>query len=307
MEGKRYHIIFASIVFAAAAWLTISLGDEYTIVKHMPVLVENLKEGRALKYPVPRAIDVWFRGNGWQLAALSFSSDVKYYIDFSSVGEENFTITKHDLFEHIKLPVSLQPIDVKPDTLILALDEYVEKRVPIIPHIVLEFYESYGQVGSLKLSPESVMIGGSKMLLATIAGWPTIYRKFTGVHTTIDEVIPFDEPLTYSLRLFEPAVRMLVNVQPFAEKAFTGIPLVATGIPANREVLFVPPKIDLIVRGGIDRLAKLTNADFLVTIGYQELVRDSSEYIFPSMGVPAEVKIVHRKPERFQYIIRKRL
>ncbi|MBI1803124.1 MAG: hypothetical protein HY033_05260 [Ignavibacteriae bacterium] len=307
MEQQRYHIIVASIIFAVLAWISINMSGEYTIVKQMPVVLENMREGRALKYPVPRTVNVWFRGSGWQLAAIHLSPAVKYFIDLSSVGMDNFVITRRDLFEHVKLPIALQPIDVKPDTLILALDDYKEKHVPIATRIVLEFHEGYGQVGLMNITPDSVMIGGSPTLMAKITGWPTIYRKYNDLRASVNEEILLEEPVSYSTTVFSRAIRLQVNVQPFAEKVFTGIPIIATGTPVNREIIFIPPQMNLIVRGGIDQLAKLTDADFQATIEYQKLVDDSSEYIIPALSVPAEVKIVSRKPERLQFIIRKRL
>ena len=307
MEEKRYHIIIASIIFAVLAWVSINMTVEYTIVRHIPVVLENLRQGYALKYPVPKTIDVWFRGNGWQLAALSVSPDVRYFIDLSSAGTENFVITQRDLFEHIKLPVALQPLDVKPDTLLLALDEYGEKRVTIIPHITLEFLDGYGQVGAMKITPESVTVGGSRTLVTNVGGWPTIYRKLENLRSPVNDEIGLEEPSTYSLQPFTPSVRLHVGVQPFAEKVFTSIPISVTRTMTNREVILIPPKMDLIVRGGIDQLAKLTNVDFQAAIDFQKLMGDSTEYVIPTITVPPEVKIVSRKPERFQFIIRKRL
>src|ERR1051326_6099595 len=114
MENKRYHIVIASIVFAVATWFSVNLRSEFTVV------LANVKAGKALKYPVPKNITVHFRGIGWALAALLLSPDVTYYIDGSTLGPDNFTVTGRDLLEHIKLPVSLQVVEVKPETLLLA-------------------------------------------------------------------------------------------------------------------------------------------------------------------------------------------
>src|SRR5713101_4965378 len=114
MENKRYHIVIASIVFAVATWVSVNLRSEYTVVRHIPVVLANVREGRALRYPVPKSITVHFRGTGWALAGLYLSPDVRYFIDGSSLGTEGFTVTGRDLLEHIKLPVNLQVIEVKP-------------------------------------------------------------------------------------------------------------------------------------------------------------------------------------------------
>ena len=307
MEKKRYHIVIASIVFAVAAWISVNLRFEYTVAQQIPVVLENVKEGRALKYPVPKSITVHFRGTGWALSELYLSPNVKYFIDGSSLGPENFTVTGRDLPEHIRLPASLQVVDVKPETLMLALDEYKEKLVPILVHIATDYREGYGQVGAIRVTPESVKIGGTKKIIESVAEWPTVYRKFDNLRSTVDIALPLEEPLNYSVELFRLNARLQINVQPFAEKTFPGIRITASGVPPGREVIFIPSRIDLIVRGGIEQLARVSGSDFQATVDYQNLLEDSAGTVVPGLASPPDVKVISRKPDRFQFIIRKRL
>ncbi len=307
MENKRYHIIIASILFAVLMWVSVNMGYEYTVTRHIPVVIENLKEGKALRFPVPKYVSVRFKGHGWLMAGLYFLTNVTYYIDVSSLNNEQFTITARDLPDHVKLPLPVQPVDVKPDTIMLALDDYIEKRVPISPHLLLDFHEGYGQIGSVKVVPESVIIGGGREIVTRVSQWQTSFQRYDNLHTSIDAMVSLEEPTNYSLEIFHTSTRLVVNVQPFAEKIFTGIVLRAVGTPANREVIFVPPKIDVTVRGGIDQLAKLSNGDFQSTIDYQQLLQDSSGITAPMVSAPQEVKVINRRPERFQFYIRKRL
>ncbi|HUN67049.1 MAG TPA: hypothetical protein VMW43_13235 [Bacteroidota bacterium] len=306
-EQKRYPVILSSVLFACLTWLSINMHDEYTVVRQIPVVIENMKEGRALKYPLPRTVSVRFKGNGWQLAGLFLSPDVRYYIDVSTLGTEEFMITGRNFFEHIKLPVALQAIDVKPDTLYLALDEYTEKLVPIGPRVVTEFREGFGQVGPMQFTPESVRVGGSRDLLARISGWPTVYRKFNGLRAPLDVDIPLEEPAMHSVDIFASSTHLHLNVQPFAEKVLSGVPVTCTGAPANREVIFIPPKIDIIVRGGIDQLAHLEINDVLVSVPFQSLLQDSISTVEPGIAEIEGVQILSKKPEHFRFIIRKKL
>ena len=235
------------------------------------------------------------------------SPDIKYYIDVSSLGEDKFLITGRDLLEHIKLPVAVQPLDVKPETLMLALDEYREKLVPVEPKIVLEFREGYGQVGALQFAPESIRIGGSQTVLAGISNWPTVYRKFDNLHSPLDLDIPLEEPTTHSIEIFTSSSRMRLNVQPFAEKTFGGIALNCPDVPPNREIIFIPPKIDLIVRGGIDQLAHLSDTDFQPTVPFRDLSQDTISTVTPHLNSVEGVQIVSVKPEQVRFIIRKKL
>lgn len=307
MEKKRFHIVIASVIFAALTWLSVNMRDEYVVVKQMPVVLENMKEGKVLKYPIPKSVAVRFRGNGWSLAGLYLAPDVKYYIDVARIGSDQFMITGKDLLEHIKLPVSLQPLDVKPDTLLLALDNYREKKVPVVPRVVLEFKEGYGQVGATRVIPDSVILGGAGEALAPITAWPTSYRRFDDLRAPVDVELPLEESDSYSLDVPSQSVRFALDVEPFAEKPLAGIPIEATGTPSNREVIFIPPRMDMIVRGGIDQLKKVSSSDFQATVSYQSLVSDSTESVVPAVNGPEELKIVSRRPERFQFIIRKKL
>ncbi len=307
MENKRYHIVIASIIFAILTWISVNMRYDYTVVEQMPVILENLKDGKALRFPVPKYVTVRFRGNGWLIAGLYLSPGLKYFIDVSSIGPERFMITGRDLAEHVKLPFAVQLVDIEPETLHLALDDYFEKRVPVTSRIVVDFHEGYGQVGSLRWAPESVAVGGAKEHIEGLREWPTIYAKFGDLRSSIDADIPLEEPSNFSVTSLEKSVHLQVNVQPYAEKIFSGIPVTVATPPLNREVIFIPPRMDLVVRGGIDQLAKLTNADFDAVVPYESLLRDSPEYVIPSVIAPAEVKIVGRKPENFKFIIRKRL
>jgi YbbR domain-containing protein len=307
MENKRYHIVIASILFALVTWISVNLRNEYTVFRSIPIVLENEKEGMALKYPIPKQMMVRFHGTGWMLAALSLTPDIKYYIDVSSLSREKYIVTSKDVLEHIKLPVSVQVTDIKPDTLVLAMEEYKEKRVKIISRVVLDFHEGYGQVGPLTMQPESVIIGGPVSGIDQISEWPTIYKKFEGLKIPVNMDIPLEEPGTFAVRINLALTHISMNVQPFAEKIFSGVPVTAIAVPTNREVIFSPPKIDIIIRGGIEKLSAISHDGIQATVNYQLLTKDSIESIIPVLNIPQELKIISRKPERVQFIIRKRL
>ncbi|MDI6767672.1 MAG: hypothetical protein QME52_12695 [Bacteroidota bacterium] len=307
MENKRYHILIGSVLFAILTWISINLSEEFSVAKTLPVVIENLKEGKALKHSIPKFVNAHFRGRGWALAGLYLSPQINYYIDVSSIGSKDFLITSKNLLEHVNLPTALRPIAVEPDTIILAIDNYWEKKVPVIPRIVLGYREGYGQVGPMEVTPESISIGGSENVLKDILAFHTIYRKYDNLTTPIDDNIPLEDPASHSIELVPRSVRLHVNVQPFAEKTFLGIPIIVETAPTNREVIFIPPKMDIIVRGGIEQLAKLKEEDFRLHINYQNLIQDSSKTFVPVLTAPSEIRIVSKKPERFQFIIRKKL
>lgn len=307
MENKRYHIVIGSLIFAALAWISVSLREEYTVVKHFPVVLENINPGKALKYYFPKTVNVKFTSSGWILASLYLMPDPVFSVDLSTLGTEDFCITAKDLPEHMKLPASLHPVEVNPDSMVIALDDYREKRVPVTLNVDAFFKSGFGQVGSIRVSPESTTVGGAANLIGSITSWPTAFRKYEDLTGSVSVDLPLEEPNTISVKLLHNSVHLNIDVQPFAEKIFAGVPVSTVSLPMNREVIFIPPKMDVIARGGIDQLAKLSMNDFRATVDFQDLVSDTTQYVVPLLTAPSEIKVISKKPERFQYIIRKKL
>jgi hypothetical protein len=306
-ERRRYHIVLGAILFSIVVWISVNMRNEFTAEMQMPVVIENLRAGSALRYPIPKQMTVRFRGSGWLIAGLSLFPDIRYYIDASHLTLRKFTITGRDLMEHVKLPLSVQLVDVKPETLLLALDEYTEKKVPIILRAGLAFHENYGQIGPVHLAPESVLIAGSRNQLESIDAWPTVYRKYNDLRSSLREDIDLEESGIYSVEALEHAAHLSVDVQQFAEKIIPNLPITAVDVPANREVIFLPPKLDLTVRGGVDQLGGLGSGEFTATVRFDQLSEDSSATVEPLVGAPGDVRVIGRRPERVQFIIRKRL
>jgi YbbR domain-containing protein len=304
---KKYHIVVASVLFAIIMWITINLGYEYTVTRQVPVVLKNLKQGMALTYPVPKSMTVRFRGHGWQLAMLYLTPDVQYHIDLSTITKEGFLITETDLPEHVKLPVAVTALDVKPETLLLALEPYKEKRVPVVPQLSLSYKEGFGPVGTVQIRPESITIAGAGSIIEPIESWHTVYLRYDDRRTPIDREVAIDDPESYSVEFRPRTVQVRLDIQPFAEKTITGIPIGTSSVPANREIMFVPPKLDLTIRGGIDQLAKLSAADFEATVDFNQLLADSATTVVPALRSPEGIRVLRRTPEVFQFYIRKRL
>jgi hypothetical protein len=121
----------------------------------------------------------------------------------------------------------------------LALDEYTEKKVPA-RCAGLGFQENYGQIGPVRLVPDSVVLAGSRNQLESITAWPTIYRKYSGLRAPVREDITLEESGVHSVEVLERTVHLAVDVQQFAEKIIPNLPITAVDVPPSREVIFSP-------------------------------------------------------------------
>jgi YbbR domain-containing protein len=307
MKPRRLHIIIVSFLLGVFVWLSVNLREQYQISFDTPLTIEGIPEGRAIRTAVPRTLQLRFRGDGWRLAALSIGAAPRLRIPLESLGSDTPILTINDVLDRIALPPGVQLIDINPDTVYLILDKKVEKRVPVTPEIAVSFRDGYGQVGPMIISPESVSVYGARSVLDRIESWRTSPARFDDLKNQLEEDVALAVSTDRMLEFSPGSVRVRVNVQPFAEKTFSGLPVEIRSLPPNRDVIFIPPKIDIVVRGGIRQLSSILPVDFQVSVEYASILSDTTGFIKPTVGSPDGVQIVALRPEKLQYIVRKRL
>lgn len=307
MKFKSYHIIIGAFLFAVLMWVSVNMTYDYTTNYSIPIKLNHLPSGKILKRAIPKTLHLYIKGNGWQLTTLFISGNVELKIDASNLTSNKFKYSKELILENLKLPPSISILGLNPDSLNLEIEDFHNNKVIINPLINIDFMEGYGQVGEAEVSPESILIIGALSNINAITEWNTKPIKITNVSKSLNMKLQLQEPPEYIINLEQKEVDLRINVQPFAEKSYTGINVETHYLPANREAIFIPPKMDIILRGSIEKLSNITNDSISAYIDFTALISDTSGYVNPEVSLPAGVKIIKTFPERFQFIIRKRL
>ncbi|MBI4534865.1 MAG: hypothetical protein HY708_01215 [Ignavibacteriae bacterium] len=283
------------------------MSYEYQTTISVPVVIQGVPEGKAVKSPFPRRVQLRFRGEGWQLATLLLGSDTKLVLDANVRSAAVRVLTLNDVPEKVNLPAGVQPVAMKPESLFIALDSYSEKKVPVLADYEITLREGYGQIGPTIVIPESVVIGGATSVLKRIMGWRTARVVFENLRGPINTNVPLADTMTYMLVFDPPDVNFRINVQQFAEKLFSGLPIEVSSMPPDREVIFSPPRVDIVVRGGIDQLSGLSSTDFQASLDYNEILSDTSGMLEVGISAPDGVQVVSQRPQRHQYVVRKKI
>jgi hypothetical protein len=307
MKPRRFHIILATFFLGIFVWLSVNLRAQYQISVDAPLTVEGIPDGMAIRSSVPRNLQLRFRGDGWRLAAMLLGSVPNLHVPLASLTPEYPVISINDVLERIPPARGIQLIDINPDTVMILLDKKVEKRVPVIPNVVLSYRDGYGQVGPLIVSPDSITVYGANAVLEKISAWHTTAVRFGDLKNQLEEDVALAGSLDHVLECSAATVKIRVNVQPFAEKVFPGLPVEIRALPPNRDVIFIPPKVDIVARGGIRQLASILPIDFQVSVDYATILNDTTGYVEAGVASPSGVQVVARRPEKLQYIVRKRL
>ncbi len=307
MKPRRIHIVFAAILLGVFFWLSVNLREQYQVSIDAPLSIDGIPEGMAIRTPVPPELQLKFRGDGWRLAALLIGSEPRLHIPLSSLPPDNRIITINEVLDRIALSPEVQLIDINPDTVSIVLEHKKEKRLPVVPDVSITFRDGYGQVGPLSVSPDSVTVYGAGSILEGISGWRTATVRFDDVKNPLEEEVSMARSTDLLLECVPASIHVRVNVQPFAEKVFSGLPVEIHDLPPNRDVILIPPKMEIVARGGIRQLASILPVDFQVSVLYAAILADTTGYVDPAVAAPPGVQVVTKRPEKLQYIVRKRL
>ena len=302
---KNVHVVIFSTLFAVVLWLFINMSYEYQTVVSVPLVLENMKPGRALVRPIPPTVNVKLRTSGWRLVGLYFVPDIRYVLDVGDISSRFNFVTNKDLLERLKLPQDMHSVDIKPDTLTVVLDEKIRKTVPLEPVVHMNFREGYGVVGDIRTMPDSVTLTGARTILDKIDRWQTETLTFTNLKAGVNTRVQVSDTLSFGVAPFPTIVTVQFDIQPTAEKTLKGIPVEVNQVPANRLVVLIPPKIDIIVRGGIEAVAAADRKDFASYVDYKSILLDTTGSIQPVVSTPRNIRVVHQDPERLQYVVRK--
>ncbi len=307
MKNRELPIAAAAAIFGILVWLSVSLREEYTVTVAAPLSISGIQEGWALRSPLPASVQLRVRGNGWRLALLLLGPELRLDYLYDAPPQQRTAITTRDIEDRISLRPGLLFVGVSPDSILIEVERSVEKMVPVVLDYQLSFREGYGLVEKAVLQPESVTIRGAESVIRPIESWPTQPGSLEDLRSPVDSDVPLARSATHDISLSVGTVHLHLAVDAFAEKVLTGLHVDVISLPPTREVILIPPKVELVVRGGIKRLSTIEPIDFRIGIDYEEILTDTTGVVDMKIIAPDGVQVVRKRPERLQYVVRKRL
>ncbi len=306
MIRHKYHIIVVSLVLSALLWLSLSLNQTYEIDKSVPVKISIIKP-YAVSGSIPLRLDVKFRGVGWSLVRLFTSLNPEFnYNVVPRIDEKTVILTKQYLNDNLGLSQNLNIADVYPESLYVVVDKYEEKYVKLLPKVKVECRSGYQVVGRPRLEPDSIKIGGSSRILNSIGPLCTQEVVFNNVNSSFSMDVNVSDSLSNIIWRSENIVKLSVNIELSAEKEYQGVQIRVTGVPADKEVLLIPENVAVHLKGGVNQLAALDPSKIIAALGYNAIFADTTGAVEPIFDLPEGTSLVGIKPEKIQYVIKKK-
>lgn len=204
-----------------------------------------------------------------------------------------------------QLPQENSLVGVEPDTLRFLFEQEYRKRVPVKADISLSFASQYQLYDSLKLSPDSITLFGTRSVL------DTLYQ----VRTEHQSLKNLKQSRLLTLRLLNPSTRPPVvlstdsiTAEVFVERFTEATIEVPVNSKSNGRVAFrtFPDKVTLTCRVAMREYERLDASLFSVSINHTEATASGSNLAEVIVTrEPAFAKVIRIEPERVEYLILK--
>ncbi len=302
----KYHILAASFVVSLLLWASLNLNLSYEIERKIPVRI-NVNKPFAVANELPLTVDVKIKARGWTLLRLYTSLNLSFNYDVYVTKNEQITIlTKQYLNDNVASVQNLTITQVKPESLFVNIGRYEEKYVKIIPRVYVDCRNGYQTVGTPVVEPDSIKVGGSSDILESLKYVFTEDLIYKNANSNIDDVVGLSDSLSNILWRSSERVRLKVTVELAAEKEFKNIEIRVVNVPSDKDVLLIPQILTVNLKGGVNQLANTDNNKISANVDYNELLRDTVGAVAPEFSVPEGISVLYYKPDRIQYVIKKK-
>lgn len=261
-------------------------------------------KSEAVADQLPSNLDVTVNGRGWDLLNIIMFKKLQYKLDLSKYKQESKIITNQSIQERLNLPSNVSLTKIEPEEIDINLDKYSEKYVRLRSNLIVKTKDSYKLVGSIKLSPDSVKIIGANSVLSKIKFIPTEVKVIEDINSNMSGLINIKDTLGNLIKIEPKSVRYSFNVELSADKNFADLDIAINNVPENKEVLLIPPKAEISLKGGVEQLSKINPAEIKLFIDFKKLEDDTLGYFVPEIQLPVEANVININPPKFQYIIK---
>lgn len=300
---KNFHIIVISFIISIIIWTSISLSGEYYLNVTLPLKLTDFPEGFSIGSKAPDEVSVRVKGRGWNLLNLMLNDDIYLKASLrSDSGKINLNLL-NSISENSWITADLQVLNIVPSILSVSIDKAMQKDVPVVPDLQLDFQTGYGIATPILIEPDSVSVFGSYNLLKNIDKIRTEKKIFSQIDSDIEIENQILKIKGTSMNLAQ--VRISVDVQKIVDREFSEIVVDPVGVPLDRSVVFLPSTVNITLRGGIEIMGALNEDSLNASVDYSTVLQDTLGSVAPKILLPKNVELIKIIPERIRYIIKK--
>jgi YbbR domain-containing protein len=302
---RNIFILINTFIFSVLIWAYVNLNLTYTIESSIPLQIKSGKS-QGISNEIPNNLNLVLKGKGWGLMKVLVSKNLVYYLDLTAFKKD----TKIDLMQGvgdiINLPSDVYVQSINPNFIDVSFDNTISRMIKVKNNTSVQTKDGYTVIGGVKISPDSVRVSGASSIVMKIKYVQTENVVFKDVNTNISKDVKLIDSLGNQVKVDPLVVNVSYRLELSAEKTFEDIDVNVYGVPIDKDVLIIPPKISISLRGGVEELSKLTVKDIKVGINFKQIEADEQGEVEPTIELSDIFTLIKVEPQRFQYIIKKK-
>lgn len=291
--------IILSFTLAFGMWLYVSLNGNYSTFLEVPVkLVTN--ENQAIESEIPDKILVEVKGQGWDLLNLKYiQKSFECRVDLSNFAQAfgDVEISRSRLLQSLTALEQTEIKNINPDYFIVTLGNVDSKDVQIENNITIIPRQGFVQVGDVELTPNITNIKGYSKVIKEIRSTLTenivvedVFKKTKGRINVLDT-------FNQSIRIKPRNISYSFDVQQNCNIELRQLPIEVRGGQYEITNRLSPLRINVLLQGGVEEIAKINPGDVRVVLDYKEIINDSTGILVPKVILPPNVNLIKTEPK----------
>ncbi|OPX33395.1 hypothetical protein B1H10_06080 [candidate division KSB1 bacterium 4484_188] len=302
---KNYKSIIGVTLLAFLLWFMVKMSRTYEYSYELPIRFINLDSTRTFKFAHQKTVKVVFVGKGIDLLRLSFMN-IYYQVDLSGVPD-HFRLDLTQNKESVRYPgdlnISIKSI-VSPRILTVETDEKVRRKLPVEVEYQLDTPAGYILAG-VTASPDSVVITGPSEMFRKLKKIKTESKIFSDAGVAFTKEFAIQKPERYFAECQPKTVQVFFDIQRLAEKEVLDVPVTVVDHPKHIQVIPLPSRAIIYVKGGEKILADLQASDFKIEIDFNKSWKPGIKKVKANLITKADVLYMESRPPEFELIVQK--
>lgn len=295
------------LFFAVIIWVIAQFSKTYNEVVDIPVHYVNVPLDKLLKPDRPEELKLWMSESGFAIAYYNiFPPTLTVDVSDSRIEDTVFVYSMEDHRDAIErqLGLNFDRISFPEDELRIGFEQRAEKRLPVEPHVDLQYAAGYAALGDLQLDTDSITVSGPGAMLDTIEVLRTQLLKKENIKSNLTGTLYIDTSMIKGVTLYQNQVSYQLEVDRFTEGRLE-VPIELVNVPAGRNVVIFPQQLIVSYQVSLDNFNSVQASDFKVVCDFSQL-RDGQDYLVPQIQEQPEiVENVRMNEKRISFIIKK--
>lgn len=314
-SNKKLLVYLFFVGLSTIFWFLNALSKEYTTSINYPVYYMNFPEDKVLTNDLPKKLNLRVNAYGFDLlryklstAFLSNPFDVNKYTNNRITGSSlnSYNLLTSNITERIEkeLSTGIRLEAISPDTIRFQFSPILEKKVPVVLDLKLNYEQQFMKGGAILPEFDSVLVKGPQSLLDSVRFAKTEPLELLGLKKSTEKEIDFEKIEGVS---FSPK-KLTVNipVERFTE-ANKNVSIKVDNLPDSVLLRLFPGDVKLSYFVGMNKYENITEDHFDVRVDYLEAAQgDGNKLKVELKRSPDFVSNVRFYPQTVTFLIEKR-